>query len=65
MQKSNSLPLEKGKYYSINVMIIDTKNDTIQLTNVMILIKSVWNKDKKNYYYNVFPERASNELPTK
>ena len=31
--------------------------------NVIILIKSVWNKDKNNYYYNIFLERASYEFP--
>ena len=30
--------------------------------NVVILIKSVWNKDKNNYYYNIFLEKASYEL---
>ena len=33
--------------------------------NVMILINSVWNKDKNNYYYNIFSEKASHELPKK
>ena len=33
-----SLPLEK----------------TMTFRNVIILIKSVWNKDKNNYYYNIF-----------
>ena len=28
--------------------------------NVIILIKSVWNKDKNSYYYNIFLEKASN-----
>ena len=27
--------------------------------------KSVWNKDKNNYYYNILLEKASYELPTK
>ena len=31
--------------------------------NVLILIKSVLNKDKCNYYYNTFIEKASNKLP--
>ena len=30
--------------------------------NVIILIESVWNNDKNNYYYNVFLEKASYEL---
>ena len=33
--------------------------------NLIILIKSVWNKDKNNYRYNIFLERASYELPKK
>ena len=31
--------------------------------NVIILIKSVFNKDKTNYYYNIFLEKALYELP--
>ena len=31
--------------------------------DVIILIKSVLNKDKNNYYYNIFLEKASYELP--
>ena len=38
----NSLPLEK----------------TMTLDNVIILVKSVWNKDKNNYYYNIFLEKS-------
>ena len=38
---------------------------TMTLRNVIILIKSVWNKDKNNYYYNIFLEKASNELTKK
>ena len=33
--------------------------------NVIILIKSVFNKDKSNYYYNVCLEKPSYELPKK
>ena len=33
--------------------------------NVIILINSVFNKDKNNYYYNIFSEKASYELPKK
>ena len=32
------------------------------LHNVIIIIKSVWNKDVNNYYYNIFLEKASYEL---
>ena len=45
----DSLPLEK----------------TIIFHNAMILIKSVFNKDKSNYYYNIFLEKTSYEFPNK
>ena len=45
----NSLPLEKR----------------ITFHHVIIFIKSVWNKDKNNYYHNIFSEKASYELPKK
>ena len=45
----DSLPLEK----------------TTTLRNVIMLVKSVWNKGKSNYYYNIFLEKASNELAKK
>ena len=32
---------------------------------VIILIKSIFNKDKNNYYHNIFLEKASYELPEK
>ena len=32
---------------------------TLSLRNVIILVKSVWNKDKNNYYFNIFLEKAS------
>ena len=44
-----SLPLEK----------------TMTLRNVIILVKSDWNKDKNNYYYNIFLQKASYELHKK
>ena len=31
----------------------------------MIHIKSVWNNNKNNYYYNTFLEKAFYELPKK
>ena len=31
----------------------------------MILIKSVWNKDKNSYYYNIFLEKVLFEFPKK
>ena len=36
---------------------------TMIFHDVIILIKSVLNKDKNNYYYNIFLEKASYELP--
>ena len=39
----DSLPLEK----------------TMTFHNVMIFLKSVQNKDKNNYYYNIFLEKSS------
>ena len=33
--------------------------------NIVILIKSVWNKDQNHYCYNIFLKKASNELPKK
>ena len=32
---------------------------------VIMFIKSVFSKDKNNYYYNIFLENASYELPKK
>ena len=31
--------------------------------DAVILITSVFNEDKNNYYYNIFLEKASYELP--
>ena len=45
----DSLPLEK----------------TMTFHNVIKLIKSFFNKDENNYYYNIFLEKSSNELPKK
>ena len=38
---------------------------TMTLCNVIIFLKSVRNKDKNNYYYNIFLEKAFYELPKK
>ena len=46
VESHNTLPLEK----------------IMTLWNVIILVKSVWNTDKNNYYYNIFLEKASHEL---
>ena len=38
---------------------------TMTIHNVIVLIKSVWNKGKNNYYCNKLLEKASYELPKK
>ena len=43
----DSLPLEK----------------TMTFLNFIIVIKSVWNKDKNSCYYNMFLEKPLYELP--
>ena len=35
----------------------------VTLCYVLILNKSVFNKDKNNYYYNIFLEKSLNQLP--
>ena len=45
----DSLPLEKA----------------LTLHNVIILIKSVFNKDQNHYYYNIFLEKCSYQLAKK
>ena len=45
----DSLPLEKTRTFR----------------NVIILVKSFWNKDKNNYYYYIFLGIASYKLPKK
>ena len=42
----DSLPLEK----------------TMTFCDLIMLIKSDWNKDESNYYYNIFLEELSYEL---
>ena len=37
----------------------------ITLYNVIIFVTPVFNKDKSNFYYNMFLEEASYELPKK
>ena len=36
---------------------------TLIYYNVIMHIKSVWNKDKNNYYYIIFLEHCSDQLP--
>ena len=49
VNSNNSLPLEK----------------TMTFHNVIILIRSVFNKNKNNNYFSIFLEKASYELPKK
>ena len=42
---------------------VDSYEITITLCNVIILVKSVWNKDENNGYYQIFLGKASYELP--
>ena len=50
----------KIKVDSYNVLPLEK---TLTFYNVIIHIKSVFNKDRNNYYYNIFLEKGSNELP--
>ena len=47
MDSSDSLPSEK----------------TLTLHNVLILIKSVFDKNQNHYYYNIFLKKSSYQLP--
>ena len=47
-------------YVKINFLLLE---NIMIFHNAIILIKSVFNIDKNNYYYNTFLEKASNELP--
>ena len=40
-----------------------TSRKTMNFHNTVILIKSVFHKDKNNYYHNIFLEKTSHELP--
>ena len=44
-------------------MIICLWKKALLFHNVIIHIKSVFNKDKNNDYYNIFSEKVSFELP--
>ena len=51
-------------YAKIKIVSYDSLplKSTVTFHNVKILIKSVWNKDKSNYYYNMFLKKASYRL---
>ena len=54
---------------SIAYVIFDNqpkiKDDSYILNfhNVIIHIKSIWNKDQNHYYYNIFLEKCADQLP--
>ena len=43
-------------YATINIDLLPLEK-TMTLSNVIILVKSVWNKCKNNYYYNILLEK--------
>ena len=49
----NCARMKADLYYSFPIW------KTLTFYNVIILIRSVLNKDKNNYYYNTFPEKCS------
>ena len=55
------ITMQKSKSVQAILYLYKRKKKTFH--HVIILIKSVWNKDKNNNYYNMFLEKASNELP--
>ena len=46
------------KFKNLNKKVTSNKSK-------LVLIKSVFNKNKNNYYYNIFLEKASHELHKK
>ena len=52
----------KIKFVSHDSLPIDK---TLDLHNVVILVKSVLNKDKKHYYYKIFLEKCLYQLAKK
>ena len=52
----------KIKVDSYNSLSLEKR---ITICNVITLIESIYNNDKNNYYYNIFLENASYELPKK
>ena len=59
MISHNYTNIKVDSYYSLPLEKTMTFHDAI------ILIKSVFNKDKNSYYYNILLEKASYELPEK
>ena len=69
---SLSIGLESGITYAISHYYAEIKVDsydslplekTLTFHNVIILIKSVFNKDRNNCCYNIFLAKALYELP--
>ena len=60
--------VKSGITYVLFLIITQNQSRFIQpfnFHNVIILINSIFNKDKNNYYYNIFLEKASHDLPKK
>ena len=66
--------IKSGTIYTISHYFTKIKVDsydslpiekTLTLHNVIILIKSVLNKDKNHYYYKIFLEKCSYQLAKK
>ena len=55
------------KYGKIKIDLYDSLplEKKLTLHNVIILIKSVFNKEQNHYYYNKFLEKYSNQLTKK
>ena len=65
--KSGITYIISHNYPTIKVNSYDSlpQEKTKSLRNIIKLVKSVWNKDTNNYYYNIVSEKASYELPRK
>ena len=63
--KSDIIYVISHNYAKSRFVQFFTSRKTITFHNVIILNSSVWNKDKNNYYFNIFLEKASYELPKK
>ena len=65
--KSGIAYIISDSYGAIKVDSYDSLSleKTVTLRNVIINVKSVWNKYKNNYYHNKFLEKALHELPEK
>ena len=59
--KSDITCIISHSYMKVKVDSYDSlpQEKTMTFHNVMIFLKSVQNKDKNNYYYNIFLEKSS------